>query len=202
MSVGDGDGHAKARPTDPVSAIRILIVDDDAGSLEFLRQAVTQIITIAGVETAPSGQDALDRATHTDYHVILSDIEMPAMTGIELARNVLNRQVSPTVVLMTENPAWLSFAVNSGAFSCVPKPIQVELLDGVLRRAVDFNSLHRRVERLRQVLTMQTRRTDEYAQEVQVRTLGIEKRLQEMRKTELEDMMNLWKRPAASGRTA
>jgi DNA-binding NtrC family response regulator len=137
---------------------------------------------------------------HSNHQTI--DIEMPEMTGIELARSILNRQSTPTLVLMTGNPAWLSFAINAGAFSCVPKPVQLELLDGVLRRAVDFNSLQRRVERLRQVLGLQTRKMEDYSKEVQVRTMGIERRMQEMRKKELEDMMMLWKRAPGMSRMA
>jgi DNA-binding NtrC family response regulator len=192
---GDRDQHG-------TSAIRILIVDDEVETLEFLRQAVADIATIASVETTPSGPDALERATRRDYHVILSDIDMPGMTGIELTRNVLNRQVMPTFVLMTENPAWLSFAINSGAFSCLPKPIHLDLLDGVIRRALDFNSMQRRVQRLQQVLGFQARQTEDYSKEVRVRTLGIERRLQEMRKKELEDMMAFWKRPPGRIRSA
>src|SRR6185295_2262573 len=162
--------------------VRILIVDDDELVLESLRYGIDNLMEDSVVETTSSPHWALERIGAEDYHVVLSDIEMPDLNGIELIRQVIGHQPAPACVLMTADSTWLPVAIDAGAYACLPKPVELDLLRTVLRHAIDFNLLQRRVERSRQVLALQTRTTNEYCEQFQERTVGIERRMAEMRR--------------------
>ena len=75
-------------PTKPVARARILYVEDDPG----LRELITDLLTGEGhqIETAEDGQDGLDHllAVNAKYDLLLTDIRMPRMNGIELTKRV------------------------------------------------------------------------------------------------------------------
>ena len=66
--------------------MRILIVDDDPMALEMLRHALTR--AGHGVETATNGREALDALQRTGCRLVISDWEMPEMSGVELCRAI------------------------------------------------------------------------------------------------------------------
>lgn len=171
---------------------RILIVDDDTHALHCLREMVAKLMVGGTVETATSPRQALDRIWSADHQVVLSDIEMPEMSGIDLVRYIMERRSTPTTVLMTEDHTWLTLAIDAGAYSCLPKLVPPDVLAGVLGRAIEYDTLQRRVERFGQVLALQTRATNEYCKEVQARTLGLEKRMAEMHRAELDESIAVW----------
>ena len=175
-----------------IAPVRILVVDDDSVVLEFLQDGIKDVLPGCSVETTSSPRWALQCLRMDDYHVVLSDIEMPEMTGIDLMREVMAHRPSPTCVLMTGDSTWLPLAVDAGAFACIPKPVELDLLSTVLRHAVDFNFLQQRIERSRQVLALQTRMTNEYCEQYQERTVGIERRMAEMRQKEINDVTAVW----------
>ena len=175
-----------------VSTIRILIVDDDNLVLDYLREAISQILPESSVEATTSPRWALHCLSTEDYHVVLSDIEMPEMTGIDMMRQQMGHRPGPSFVLMTGDSTWLPLAVDAGAYACLPKPLELDLLNSVLRHAIDFNLLERRVERSRQVLALQTRTTNEYCEQFQERTVGLERRMAEMRRNELDQVTAVW----------
>jgi len=177
-----------------MSNTRIFIVDDDAWVLEFLRTVVTHAFTDSAVETCASPRDALARLDDGEPHILLSDIEMPGMSGIELTRHVLTHPHTPTVILMTDNHTLLPLAMEAGAYSCLPKPVRLDLLTNVLQRALDYNSLQRRIEKLQQILVNHA--TDDYSEQVRVRSHGVERRMEEMRREELTEIMSVWQRYA------
>ena len=75
-------------PTKPVARARILYVEDDPG----LRELITDLLTGEGhqIETAEDGQDGLDHllAVNAKYDLLLTDIRMPRMNGIEMLRQL------------------------------------------------------------------------------------------------------------------
>jgi DNA-binding NtrC family response regulator len=175
-----------------MSSNRILIVDDDSLVLGYLRECVLDMMPEYAVDTASSPQQAQERIENFDYQIVLCDVEMPGMTGIELLKELKAQQLAPTFVFMTGNHHWLPMAVDAGGYSCIPKPIPIITLGTVLRQGIDFNTLRRRVDRLRQVLACQTRMTDEYYQQVQARITGLEKQMGEMRREELDGVIAAW----------
>jgi EAL domain-containing protein (putative c-di-GMP-specific phosphodiesterase class I) len=123
--------------------MRILLVDDD----DMLRTAYTDALHDLGIEVDPasSALEALGRVTPQAYDVILSDIQMPGMTGIEFLKAVRGRDLDVPVVLMTGG-ATVETAIEAleyGAFRYLRKPVTQELLEQTIQRAARYHALAR-----------------------------------------------------------
>lgn len=122
---------------------RVLLVDDQADILK----AYARWLTAGGfqVETADDGSTAADMAAKSAFDVIISDISMPGMTGVEMLRAVRERDLDVPVVLMTAQPAIESAmeAVELGALRYLPKPVDGQLLVSVADNAVRLHKLAR-----------------------------------------------------------
>ena len=104
-------------------AKKVLIVDDSA----LVRKQLTEIISTLDfdIQTAKNGQEAVDKATQTQYDVITMDINMPVMDGIEAVRQIMAQQ--PTAILMissltTEDAGITMDALDLGAVDYIAKP--------------------------------------------------------------------------------
>jgi EAL domain-containing protein (putative c-di-GMP-specific phosphodiesterase class I) len=124
-----------------VSAGRVLVADDEPS----LARALGRQLAGAGfqVDTATDGRAAAEMARGTRYDVIVSDISMPGMTGIELLRAVRQRDLDVPVILMTAQPAVETAiaAVELGALRYLPKPIDGATLIQVATQAVRLHRL-------------------------------------------------------------
>ncbi len=116
---------------------RILIVDDE----ESLVETLTVLLKREGFEvlSALSGGEAIDKLDE-DPDVVLADIRMPKISGIDVLYETRNRKPEVPVVLMTAQASLQSAiqAVNQGAFYYVQKPFTNDELLAILRKAVDF----------------------------------------------------------------
>ncbi|HQF56551.1 MAG TPA: response regulator [Fibrobacteria bacterium] len=103
---------------------RILVVDDEPSIRESLARHFRH--RLFEVETASDGVDALDKLSRTPFRVVVSDIIMPRMDGIELLRRI--REECPmTRTIMITGYVTLDNALaclRLGADTCVFKPIQ------------------------------------------------------------------------------
>ncbi|HSG09299.1 MAG TPA: sigma-54 dependent transcriptional regulator [Longimicrobiales bacterium] len=123
-----------SRPT-PMPG-RVLLVDDDPQVRTSLSEAL-QDFGLA-VETAGSGEAALSMVGGYRPDVVLSDIRMPGMDGIELLRLLKERMPDVYVVLITafdDMPTVVS-AMREGAFDFLVKPLNLDELEEVLKRAL------------------------------------------------------------------
>jgi EAL domain-containing protein (putative c-di-GMP-specific phosphodiesterase class I) len=120
---------------------RILIVDDEEALLRGIRRSLTS----AGYEvaTASDGMRAVDLVAQAPFDAILSDIDMPRMTGIQFLENIRQRDAEVPVVLMTGNPDLRTAiqAVAHGALQYLIKPLNMDELLKVLARAVSLNRM-------------------------------------------------------------
>ena len=127
----------------------VLVVDDEVT----LRRAYARMLEAAGfsVEQAASGQEALDALVTGQCDVLVSDIAMPGMDGMELLRAVRERDLDIPVVLVTGVPGLDSAieAVELGAFRYLHKPVEAPHLLEVVARA---SQLHRMARLKRQAL--------------------------------------------------
>jgi CheY-like chemotaxis protein len=103
-------------------AAKILVVDDEPHA----RSALSELLRDEGydVESAGNGADACERVLSFHPDLVLSDVEMPCMSGLELAESIRERPDAPVVLLMSsrESPAGASDP-------CLLKPIALaELL--------------------------------------------------------------------------
>jgi two-component system response regulator AlgR len=118
-----------------VTQLKVLIVDDEPPARERLRSLLVEIPEVDVVGEAVNGQQALVRAHELAPDVILLDVRMPGMDGIEVARH-LNALTEPPAVIFTT--AFDEYAVNAfdaHAVGYLLKPIRKEKLAGALERA-------------------------------------------------------------------
>jgi CheY-like chemotaxis protein/anti-sigma regulatory factor (Ser/Thr protein kinase) len=111
---------------------RILVADDDRITRHLLRK----VLTSAGftVTVAKDGLDALKVLRHRRFDLLLLDVWMPRMNGLDLLERLRTRKSRPRVIVMTsdEAPGTLLEAVRQQAFKYVHKPIaSMELLETV-----------------------------------------------------------------------
>lgn len=131
-----------SRETEPVKG-RILVVDDEELILRMYRRALTK----AGysVISAPNGQAGCELIGREPFDVIISDISMPEMDGVEFLRRVRARDAHIPVVFITGVPAVESAvqAVEYGAFRYLVKPVTGKELEEVVEQAVKLHQLAR-----------------------------------------------------------
>lgn len=127
--------------TRPARALRLLLVDDDLAVLRAYERALARHGVV--VTTATNGREAAERVREGDFDVVVSDISMPEMTGIEFLRAVRANDVDVPVILMTGEPEVGSAirAVEYGAFRYLAKPVGGDDLWGAVLRASRMHRL-------------------------------------------------------------
>ncbi len=131
---------------------RVLVVDDEQSFCEALAAGLAPRGFTVTWRT--SAADALDVVRDAELDVVLTDLNMRGMSGVELCdRIVTNRPDLPVVVIT----AFGSFeaavaAIRAGAYDFVTKPVKMEALALTLERAVQHRSLREEVRRLRQLV--------------------------------------------------
>ncbi len=106
-----------SRPSD--DAHRVLVVDDDADWREFLRLSLEDL----GYEAveASDGREALDSLSRERYGVMLLDLNMPGMSGLEVVKR-MPRNTQPRIVFLTSAAAQdVGNALSSGPHYYLPK---------------------------------------------------------------------------------
>src|ERR1700694_5796305 len=120
---------------------RVLVIDDETG----IREAIRMTLEYEGyrVDEARSGSDGLDKAGRTPYDVILLDIKMPVLDGIEVLENLKEQKIA-TPVIMVSGHGDISTAVDCtkrGAYDFLEKPLNRDKLLLSVRNAVRVRSL-------------------------------------------------------------
>jgi len=127
----------------------ILVVDDDAE----MRSMISDLLQDRGhqVTATHSGQEALTLLSKQVFEVVLTDLRMPEMDGIELLREVKQIPALPNVVLMTAfgTVETAIEAMKQGAYDYLTKPVKSDELFRVVERAVREAALRQEVSRLR-----------------------------------------------------
>ncbi|MEX0702981.1 MAG: response regulator [Planctomycetales bacterium] len=107
---------------------RLLIVDDEPGMLRTLKR----IMAVKGfdVDTAASGEEAVERAAAWRPDCALMDIRMPGMNGIEAYRQIRQRSPRTLVIFMTAyaGSALVDEALAQGGLGVFPKPLDIDML--------------------------------------------------------------------------
>jgi EAL domain-containing protein (putative c-di-GMP-specific phosphodiesterase class I) len=120
---------------------RLLVVDDE----EPLVRAIARVLKAAGYDvlTAADGLTAAELLADTSFDAIVSDIDMPRMSGVQLLQTVRQRDLDVPVVLMTGRPDLETAvqAVSLGALQYLTKPIDLAELERVVMRAVRLNRM-------------------------------------------------------------
>ena len=132
---------------------RVLIVDDDASMGEMLRTHLVKRgyeVTVHG-----TGEEAFEALRSADFDVVVTDVRMRGMGGLDLCERVVaDRPDVPVVVITAFGSLDTAIAaIRSGAYDFVPKPFEIEQLVIALRRAVQHRTLRNEVTRLREAMS-------------------------------------------------
>src|SRR2546421_129353 len=132
------------------NAPQILIVDDDTALLQALPRMISLRIVGVGVDTSESAQAALEQIQEHDYDVIVSDIKMPGMDGLELLAKIQElRPDTPTLLITGHGEHNLAIrALRGGAYDYIQKPIDRDDFVASLHRAIQTRQLRRQVKDL------------------------------------------------------
>ena len=122
--------------------IRILVVDDDV----HIRKMNSMALKSFGFETeiAGDGAEAWDKIQNNDFKLLLTDHNMPKITGMNLIKKIRDAHLPLAVVLASGTPPMEELKTNPDLhpFSILPKPYSVnELLNVVNKTLLEFSSL-------------------------------------------------------------
>jgi two-component system response regulator HydG len=153
----------------------VLVVDDESGILDTLRI----LLRNEGFEvtTAQGGKAGLEQIRSGIHDLILSDVRMPQVSGLDILNAAREQDPMTPVILMTAQASLQSAisAVNSGAFYYIQKPFSNDELVAILRRACEFRAVRVENKQLKQEI----RRRDKTAV---ARPIGKSKRFMELLK--------------------
>ena len=117
------------------ATIRVLVVDDD----RTLRESCAKFLEIEGYQVTVSrhGQEALDLLRQRAFHIVLLDLYMTGVPGMDLLRAALEKNPDSIVIVMTGNPSVQSSidALRAGAWDYLPKPFSATHLQVLIGRA-------------------------------------------------------------------
>lgn len=119
-------------------ALRVLIVDDEAPARARLRDLLGDIQAMQPTELvgmAANGVEALRLAEGGEVDLVLSDIRMPVMDGVELARHLGRLERPPAVVFVTAYDQYALQAFDLAAVDYLLKPVRAERLTEAVTRA-------------------------------------------------------------------
>ncbi len=114
---------------------RVLVVDDEAPARERLQRLLGELPGCKVVGVAANGQQAVQLAGELRPDVLLLDVRMPGMNGLEVARHVALLAEPPAVVFTTAYDAYAVEAFEAQAIGYLLKPVRAEKLATALQRA-------------------------------------------------------------------
>ena len=115
--------------------LNILIADDEAPARNRLRDLLAEIDNVAIVAEAKNGIEAIDLALETKPDLLLLDIRMPVMDGIEAAQHAQKLEPKPHIIFTTAFDAYAIKAFDLNAIDYLLKPIRLERLQAAIDKA-------------------------------------------------------------------
>jgi DNA-binding NtrC family response regulator len=120
---------------------KILVVDDD----KLLADNLVEYLTHLGYQAAASysGRDGLNRFDEGDFQLVITDLKMPEMDGMELLESMkaLDRRVVIIVITGYGTIESAVEAIKKGAYDFITKPFKMEELEVIVNRALERHTL-------------------------------------------------------------
>jgi len=131
---------------------RVLIIDDDPSLLALLRAELES--RSYEITTRTSAEEGLQALAEQDFGVVLSDLTMQKMSGVELCREVVTLREDTPVIVITAHASIESAvaAIRAGAYDFVTKPFDADDLGLTIERALRHRELREEVKRLRRAV--------------------------------------------------
>jgi len=121
-----------------MTALRVFIADDEAPARDRMKELLSDIaveLPTAVVGEARNGLETLEAVPGSGAQVLLLDIQMPGMGGLEVARHLQALEQPPTVIFVTAHDRHAVEAFELNALDYLLKPVRAERLAAALRRA-------------------------------------------------------------------
>jgi DNA-binding NtrC family response regulator len=134
----------------PDPGIRLLVIDDEAIARRQLQQIFRHLDYT--VETRDSGAAGIAALEHDRFDVILTDLRMPDLSGMDVLR-LARERVPDAVVIMITGHATVDSAIEAmkaGAFHYIAKPFRIDEVREIVRQAAEFSRLRRDNRALRE----------------------------------------------------
>jgi putative nucleotidyltransferase with HDIG domain len=133
---------------------RVLVVDDE----KFIRDILADFLGMEGyvVRTAEDGQSAVNELARARYDMVISDLKMPNMGGLELLQEVARAHPDTLTVIMTGfgTVETAIDAMKRGAYDYILKPFKVEEIVHIVQRGIEKRRLAAENIRLREALSL------------------------------------------------
>lgn len=115
--------------------LKLLIADDEAPARNRLRDLLADISEVEVVSEAKNGAEALEAANTLRPDIVLLDIRMPVMDGIEAAQHLQKMAAPPAVIFTTAYDSYAMQAFDMNAVDYLLKPIRLERLQTAINKA-------------------------------------------------------------------
>lgn len=118
-----------------MEGIRIMLADDHEVVLESLAMMISTLPGIQVVATAANGQAALDQLQQQPVDIVLSDMHMPGLNGVELALRMREEHPAVKIILLTmeEEPETIRLAMQAGVWGYVLKKASKKELEAAIQ---------------------------------------------------------------------
>ena len=134
---------------------RVLVVDDE----KVIREILADFLSLEGffVATAPDGLSALERLAQESFDMVIPDLKMPNLGGLELLEQIKNNHENVLTVIMTGfgTVETAIEAMKKGAYDYILKPFNVEEVIHIVHRGLETQRLISENIRLREIVSLQ-----------------------------------------------
>ena len=155
------DTHQSKSKTDTTAIdIDLLLVDDETD----FRESACRYLKRIGfrVDEAEDGEEALNITVNKNFDVVILDIHMPGMSGIEVLKGLMQRESPPKVIMLTGGGT-IENAVESiklGAYDFLTKPAKLDDLTRLVKRACETQELEKENRQLKEYIKRQSHSAD------------------------------------------
>ena len=162
--------------------ISILAVDDEPFNLDLIEAAFSDHENLT-ITNATDGKEALEALKHQEFDVVLLDINMPNMSGLEVLKEIRNTPhlEQLPVLMVTANTEKEQESLDTGASDFISKPYDIDILYARTLNYAKMNSYYKQIQNQKNVLE----------EKVKQRTQELQSTLEMAKKTEYEISIRL-----------
>jgi len=124
-----------------VSKGNILVIDDQETMCNLLRDSLSE--QGYKITVAQKAKDGLEHVRNSSFNLVITDLKMPEMNGIEIIRRIKKFDIDNMVVVITAYPSFETArqVLRLGAFDYITKPFNLEEIFFIVKRAIEFGHL-------------------------------------------------------------
>ena len=121
--------------------MRLLLADDNPGDISIIRMIIEDLRPGLTIYVATNGVEVLEKlgtgSAHPEVDLVLLDVNMPKMTGLEVLQALQGSQPPPIVILTSSFEICRDQALQLGAVDCRVKPMDFDRYEAILAEIVD-----------------------------------------------------------------